>query len=103
VPRQDAQGRWISDDGRSYWDGVAWRPLGVMSAAGAAELPAQARAKSPWPVILIGCGIVALVVIVIGVVGVFAVISNPGFQRTVCNSYTANDPNLVCPFSPASP
>lgn len=27
MPSQDAQGRWISDDGRSYWDGAAWKPL----------------------------------------------------------------------------
>ena len=25
MPRQDAQGRWISDDGLQYWDGTAWR------------------------------------------------------------------------------
>lgn len=27
MPKQDAQGRWISDDGRSVWDGSSWKPL----------------------------------------------------------------------------
>ncbi len=26
MPRQDAQGRWISDDGLQYWDRVHWPP-----------------------------------------------------------------------------
>src|ERR671922_148955 len=32
MPRQDAQGRWYSDDGTEYWDGVAWRPVGTQVA-----------------------------------------------------------------------
>jgi hypothetical protein len=103
VPSQDAQGRWISDDGQSYWDGAAWRPLAGVPAAGAAYLPPAAGGKSPWPAILIGCGAVLLVVIVLVIVGVFAVVSNPTFQRTICNNYTNSNPNLVCPFSPSSP
>jgi hypothetical protein len=109
VPRQDAQGRWISDDGLSYWDGAAWRPLGSQPAAwqepaaGGVYPPPAARGKSPWPAILIGCGIALIVVLVLGIVGVFALVSSPNFQRSFCNSFTNNDPNAVCPFSPPSP
>jgi hypothetical protein len=103
MPRQDAQGRWISDDGLSYWDGAAWRPLGGQPAAGAAYSAPPGRAKSPWPAILIGCGIALLVVVVLGIVGVFALISNPDFQRSFCNSWANSSPNQVCPFTPSSP
>jgi hypothetical protein len=102
MPRQDPQGRWISDDGLSYWDGAAWRPLGGQPVPGGAY-PAPVKGKSPWPAILIGCGIALVVVLVLGIVGVFAIISNPDFQRSFCNSYTSSDPNLVCPFTPPSP
>jgi hypothetical protein len=105
VPRQDAQGRWISDDGLSYWDGAAWRPLGTQPAAwqGSAGVPPATVGKSAWPGILIGCGIALVVVLVLGIVGVIALVSQPDFQRSFCNSYTSSDPNLVCPFSPPSP
>ena len=105
MPTQDAQGRWISDDGRSYWDGAAWRPLGGQPPAWQGPAPGAppTTGKSPWPAILIGCGIAIVVVIVLGIVGVFAVIGNPDFQRSFCNGYTSSDPNLTCPFSPSSP
>jgi hypothetical protein len=102
VPRQDAQGRWISDDGLFYWDGTTWRPLGGVP-AGAGVFPPPAQGKSPWPAILIGCGIAFVVVIVLGIVGLFAAISNPDIQRAFCNGYTSSDPNLTCPFSHSSP
>ncbi|MDQ6879900.1 MAG: hypothetical protein M3082_19810 [Candidatus Dormibacteraeota bacterium] len=100
MPRQDAQGRWISDDGLSYWDGTAWRPLGGQPGAWP---PPPAGGRSPWPAILIGCGITLLVVLVLGIAGLFAVISNPDFQRSVCNSLANSNPNQVCPFHPSSP
>jgi len=105
VPTQDAQGRWISDDGLSYWDGAAWRPLAGQPPAWQGPAPGAppTTGKSPWPAILIGCGIAIVVVIVLGIVGVFAVIGNPDFQRSFCNGYTSSDPNLTCPFSPSSP
>ena len=53
--------------------------------------------------ILIGCGVVVLVVIVLGIVGTLALISSPDFQRSFCNSYTNSDRNLTCPFHPSSP
>lgn len=40
MPSQDAQGRWISDDGRSYWDGAAWRPLEAQATSATAPSPA---------------------------------------------------------------
>ncbi|MEA2656976.1 MAG: hypothetical protein QOI23_2341 [Chloroflexota bacterium] len=101
MPRQDAQGRWVSDDGLTFWDGTAWRPLGAQLPAGAYPMPAQR--KSPWPAILVGCGIALLVVIVLGIVGVFALISNPDFQRSFCNNFANSNPNQTCPFTPSSP
>jgi hypothetical protein len=100
VPRQDAQGRWISDDGLNYWDGAAWRPIGGQPAV--ATLPA-AKGKSPWPAILIGCAVAFVVVLVLVIVGVFALVSNSDFQRSFCNSYTNTDANQACPFHPSSP
>jgi hypothetical protein len=48
MPTQDAQGRWISDDGRSYWDGGAWKPLEAQP-AGAQQPPPPAPAYQPPP------------------------------------------------------
>src|SRR5207248_1609408 len=60
MPHQDAQGRWISDDGLQYWDGNACRPAG-------AQAPAR-RGISAVPAILIGCGF-ALVIVLVIVIG----------------------------------
>jgi hypothetical protein len=103
MPRQDAQGRWISDDGLSYWDGAAWRPLAGGPPIAGGYPPPAARGKSPWPAILIGCGIALVVILVLGIVGVFALVSSPTFQRSFCNSYANTNPNQACPFSPSSP
>jgi hypothetical protein len=94
MPRQDAQGRWISDDGLSYWDGTAWRPTGFQ---------AVPQRRSPWPAILIGCAFVAVVVVVLAVAGLVLFFSNPDIQRSFCNGYVSSDSNLVCPFHPPSP
>jgi hypothetical protein len=101
VPRQDAQGRWISDDGLTFWDGTAWRPIGAAAPPAMAQgfPPQAAAAKSPWPAILIGCGIALLVVIVLGIVGVFALVSSPNFQHSFCNSWADSNPNQTCPFT----
>ena len=103
MPRQDAQGRWISDDGLTYWDGAAWRPLGGQPTPAGMYAPPAPRGRSPMSCILIGCGIALLVAIVLGIVGFFAVISNSEFQRSFCNGFTSSDPNQTCPFSPSSP
>jgi hypothetical protein len=65
--------------------------------------PAPAKGRSPWAGILIGCGIALLVVIVLGIIGVFALLSNSEFQRGFCNGFTSSDSNQTCPFSPSSP
>jgi hypothetical protein len=110
VPTQDASGRWISDDGLFYWDGAAWKPLAPQGQPAAAAPsvvptygpPATPRGKSPWPAILIGCGIAAVVVIVLVVVGGILLVNNADFQRSFCNSYVNQNANLTCPFSPPS-
>jgi hypothetical protein len=99
VPRQDAQGRWISDDGLFYWDGAAWRPLGVQPSAYGATAPRQ---RSVWPVVLIGCGFAVVVVIVIGIALTVFAVSNADFQRAFCNGWTNSNANMACPFSPPS-
>ncbi len=94
MPRQDPQGRWISDDGLQYWDGTAWRPLGAQ---------ATARKGSAMPAVLIGCGF-ALVVALVLVIGFAALVfNNADFQRGFCNGYVNGNPNLNCPFHPSSP
>jgi hypothetical protein len=94
VPKQDPQGRWVSDDGLQYWDGAAWRPLGAQ---------APVRTRSAVPAVLIGCGfaLVVVLVLVIGL-GVF-MMNNADFQRGFCNGYTNGNPNASCPFHPSSP
>jgi hypothetical protein len=94
VPRQDAQGRWISDDGLQYWDGTAWRPIGAQ---------APARKSSALPAVLIGCGFAFVVVLVLFIGFVVLVFNNADFQRNFCNGWTNSNANIACPFHPASP
>ena len=94
MPRQDAQGRWISDDGMQYWDGAAWRPLGVQAARGG---------RSALPAVLIGCGF-ALVVVLVLTIGAFVLAFNSAdFQRSFCNGWANTNPGQACPFHPSSP
>ena len=77
MPRQDAQGRWISDDGLQYWDGTAWRPVGVQAA--------PKRGISALPAVLIGCGFALVIVLVVGIgLTVFA-LNSPDFQLPRCS------------------
>lgn len=93
MPVQDAQGRWISDDGRLYWDGTAWRPI-------AAQAPARGGI-SALPAVLIGCGFALVIVLVLGIGLIVFAFSNPDFQRGFCNGWeSANNQNLACPFHP---
>jgi hypothetical protein len=104
VPRQDAQGRWISDDGLFYWDGATWRPLGVQGSPPPAPFGAPApRKRAVWPMVLIGCAFAAVVVIVIGIAFTVFVVSNADFQHAFCNGWANSSSNLACPFAKASP
>lgn len=93
MPHQDAQGRWISDDGLQYWDGNAWRPIGVYAPprSGISALPA----------ILIGCGFALVIVLVIVIGFTVALFNNSDMQRSFCNGYTNGDANITCPFHPS--
>jgi hypothetical protein len=95
VPRQDAQGRWISDDGLQYWDGAAWRPLGAQSSA---------RRSSAVPAVLIGCGFLLVVLLVVGIGLTVLAFNSTEFKQTFCNEWanSANN-NMACPFHPSSP
>ncbi|HEY8864386.1 MAG TPA: hypothetical protein VIO37_09465 [Candidatus Dormibacteraeota bacterium] len=93
MPRQDPQGRWISDDGLQYWDGTAWRPFGVQAP----------RTSSALPVVLIGCGFVLVVGLVLTIVTGIFVFNSADFQRAYCNGYTRSNANNVCPFHPSPP
>ena len=96
MPHQDAQGRWISDDGLQYWDGSVWRPLGTQAA--------PRRRGIALPAVLIGCGF-GLVVILVLVIGGIILVNNSSFQQTFCNSWQNNpqDASTPCPFHPSSP
>ena len=98
MPRQDAYGRWISDDGLFYWDGNAWRPV-------AAQPPPRRGASVAQP-ILIGAGFVLLIVLV-AVIGLVVLFQNPEIQQSFCNGWNSgqknSESNLACPFHPASP
>ena len=92
MPRQDANGTWISDDGLQYWDGTAWRPIG--------RPPAQARAGvSALPAVLVGCGF-ALVVVIVLVIGGILVFNGSTFRQSFCNSWQNNpqDSATPCPL-----
>ncbi|HET7339666.1 MAG TPA: hypothetical protein VFK22_08965 [Candidatus Dormibacteraeota bacterium] len=94
MPHQDAQGRWISDDGLQYWDGSAWRPMWQ---------PAQPRGGvSALPAVLIGCGFALVVVIVLAIGGVILFSSN-SFRTQLCQSWNNNprDAQTPCPFQPS--
>ena len=98
MPRQDAQGRWISDDGAQYWDGFAWRPLGMAA-------PARRGVSVAQP-ILIGTGFVLIVLLVL-TLGMVMMFRDPDAQRSFCNGWNRGEnhstENLACPFSPPSP
>ena len=99
MPRQDAQGRWYSDDGLYYWDGMAWRPAGAQTAG--------ARKPSIVPPLLLGIGFAVVLVLVVGIVGLVLMFSNPEIQRSFCNGWDRGQANstqnLSCPFHPSSP
>jgi len=96
VPRQDAQGRWISDDGLQYWDGSTWRPIGVAGPPG--------RSSIALPAVLIGCGF-ALVIAIVLVIGGVILYNSSDFRGTFCNSWANNprDAATPCPLAPSSP
>jgi len=99
VPHQDAQGRWISDDGLQYWDGSAWQPISGV------PVPVR-RGVSAVPAVLIGCAF-ALVIVIVLVVGAFVfAFNNQDFQRGFCDSWnnsTSGAEGTPCPFNPSSP
>jgi hypothetical protein len=110
VPKQDPSGRWISDDGRFFWDGASWRPLAPAPQQAMAPPPASSygyaappapQGRSPWPGILIGCGIAAAMVLVLLIIGSVLMVNSPDFQRGFCRSYTKDNPNVTCPFHPS--
>ena len=94
MPTQDAQGRWISDDGLQYWDGAAWRPLGAQSST----------RKSAVPAVLIGCGFVLVVVLVLVIGLAVLAFNSTEFQQAFCNGWANSaSSNTACPFNPSSP
>jgi len=97
MPRQDAEGRWISDDGLQYWDGNAWRPVGAQAQG--------RRGISAVPSILIGCGFALVIVLVLGIGLTVLVFNNSDVQRSFCNGWETgnNSENLSCPFHPSPP
>jgi hypothetical protein len=98
MPRQDAHGRWYSDDGGFYWDGVTWRAV-------AAQVPATRKPSVLTP-ILIGGGFTVVVVLVLGIALLVLMFNNTYVQRSFCNGWyngQNSTENLACPFHPPSP
>jgi hypothetical protein len=94
MPHQDAQGRWMSDDGLQYWDGTSWRPVGV-----AAQ---QGRRSVALPAVLIGCGFALVIGLVLVIGGIFMVQSS-SFQSGFCETWNNNpsEAGTPCPFHPS--
>src|SRR5437879_13648531 len=93
MPNQDAQGRWISDDGLQYWDGAAWRPIGTQAAA--------RKGISALPAVLIGCGFALVIVLVLGIgLTVFA-LHPPDFQHPFRHGWHTH--NRATPHYPLQP
>jgi hypothetical protein len=97
MPRQDAQGRWLSDDGLQYWDGNAWRPTGVQAPA--------STGISALPAVLMGCGFALVILLVLGIGFAVLMANSPDMQRSFCNGWNSGNSssNLACPFHPSSP
>jgi hypothetical protein len=84
----------MSDDGLQYWDGTAWRSIGVA---------APRRGISPLPAVLIGCGFALVIVLVLGIGTAVLMANSPDLQRSFCNGWSSgnNSGNLSCPFHPS--
>jgi len=74
MPRQDAYGRWVSDDGALYWDGQAWQPITAITGfqtydpnTGAPVGPASRSAKGA---VALGLGIASLLFWLLPVLGI---------------------------------
>jgi hypothetical protein len=93
MPRQDAQGRWISDDGLQYWDGAAWRPMW--------QQPQARSGVSALPAVLIGCGF-ALVVVIVLLIGGVILVNSSAFRESFCNSWNnSSSAGTPCPLPPS--
>lgn len=71
MPRLDAYGRWISDDGALYWDGRAWQPVTAITGF-ATYYPAAATAAVPGSVkggVALGLGIASLIFWLLPILG----------------------------------
>jgi len=70
MPHLDAYGRWVSDDGSLYWDGVAWQPM--TSITGFPTYPATATGAGPSSVkgpLALGLGIASLIFWLLPILG----------------------------------
>ena len=79
MPRLDAYGRWVSDDGALFWDGQAWQPM-ASSTGFATYYPGTATAAAPLPSsvkggVALGFGIASLVLWLLPILGLPASIT----------------------------
>jgi hypothetical protein len=71
MPHLDAYGRWVSDDGALYWDGLAWQPMPAITGF-PTYYPATATAAGPSSVkgpVALGLGIASLVFWLLPILG----------------------------------
>jgi hypothetical protein len=92
MPIVDAYGRWLSDDGRLFWNGQAWQPIGPTVAP---------RRRSLVPLVL-GIGGAFLVLVLLTGVCTVAMVNSPEFQHSYynsyCKSYGDRHPDQPCPL-----
>jgi hypothetical protein len=92
MPRQDAYGRWISDDGALFWDSQSWQPLAPVSGY-AGYPPAIAGtygAPSAKGNVALGLGIASLITWLLPIIGLPVAISAMVVGWLAMGTSTAN-------------
>ncbi|HKW72336.1 MAG TPA: hypothetical protein VJQ08_05870 [Candidatus Dormibacteraeota bacterium] len=92
MPRQDAYGRWISDDGALYWDGRAWQPVATPTGypGYAPMIPgtyAVSSSKGSWA---LGLGIASLFLWLLPILGLPVSIAAVALGRMALTTSTAS-------------
>jgi hypothetical protein len=78
MPRLDAYGRWVSDDGALYWDGQAWQPMASITGFATYYPGTAAAARAPSRIkggVALGFGIASLVLWLLPILGLPASIT----------------------------
>ncbi len=79
MPLKNAQGRWISDDGRYHWTGTSWQSFSGQPPQFIEpfNLPPPVGGSAPWPVVLVGVAIVVIAVVAVAIALISGANSGP--------------------------